>query len=134
MIYLTLVGIVLLGALASLLFGWFWYSGKAFGPIWMKEMGMAKPDISGGALKKMMIKMLACGFGAELLKSFCLLFLSVGLGINQFFLAFVLWLGFMVPILLNTVIYEKRSWKLFMIHGGYQLLSLFVIDLVFFLI
>jgi Protein of unknown function (DUF1761) len=36
----------------------------------------------------------------------------------------------MVPILLNGVAWEKRSWTLFAINGGYYLLSLFVAALI----
>lgn len=40
--------------------------------------------------------------------------------------AFFTWLGFFVPPLLNGVAWEKRSWTLAGIHGGYYLLSLLI--------
>ena len=41
-----------------------------------------------------------------------------------FFAAFFVWLGFIVPILLNGVAFERKSWKVFGIGAGYQALSL----------
>ena len=36
------------------------------------------------------------------------------------------WLGFFVPVDLNAVAWERKSWKLFSINAGYHLASLFV--------
>lgn len=35
------------------------------------------------------------------------------------------WLGFVVPLLLNSVAWGKGSWLLFAIHGGYYLVAMF---------
>ncbi|MBE8432688.1 DUF1761 domain-containing protein, partial [Leptospira interrogans serovar Pomona] len=41
-----------------------------------------------------------------------------------FFSGFYTWLGFYIPVLINTVAFEGRSWKLFFINAGYNLISL----------
>jgi hypothetical protein len=40
--------------------------------------------------------------------------------------AFFTWLGFVLPVLLRGVAWEKRSWALLGIDAGYQLVALFV--------
>jgi hypothetical protein len=41
-----------------------------------------------------------------------------------FFAGFFIWIGFVVPILLNGVAFERKSWKVFGIAAGFQFLSL----------
>jgi hypothetical protein len=36
------------------------------------------------------------------------------------------WLGFIVPILLGSVLYEKKSMKLFWINAGYNFITLLI--------
>lgn len=38
------------------------------------------------------------------------------------------WLGFFVPVDLNTISWEMKSWKLFFINTGYHLASLLVVS------
>jgi hypothetical protein len=40
------------------------------------------------------------------------------------------WLGFFVPVDINTVAWEMKSWKLFFINTGYHLLSLIVVAMI----
>ncbi|WP_033111281.1 DUF1761 domain-containing protein, partial [Leptospira interrogans] len=39
-------------------------------------------------------------------------------------------LGFYVPLLLNSVAFENKSWKLFAINAGYNLISLQVVAMI----
>lgn len=130
--YVTLFGIVLLAAVASFMIGWFWYSEKAFGVRWMRELGISKDPTA--ADKKNMGKVMAIQLVGEMVKAFFLLFLSSAFNANQFFIAIVIWIGFLVPSNLPTVLYEKRSWNLFMINIGYQLLSIVAMAFVFYII
>lgn len=41
-----------------------------------------------------------------------------------FFAGLFLWLGFVVPMLLNSVAFERKTWKVFGINAGYQFASL----------
>ena len=44
--------------------------------------------------------------------------------IYGFFAGFFLWLGFVVPILLNSVAFEQKKWSVFGINAAYQFVSL----------
>lgn len=132
MSYLVLFGVVLLGAVASFLVGWLWYSKKGFGDAWKREMGFSGE--SENYDKKAMMKTMSIGFVADLVKAFCLVFLTFALGLNQFFLSIIIWIGFIVPPVLSSVLYEKRSWRLFFISALYQLASLIAMSAIIYLI
>lgn len=130
--YLVLFGVVLVSAIASLVIGWIWYSPKFFGDIWKREMGFDGDSLNSD--KKSMIKSMSIGFIADIVKAFFLVFLTFSLGLNQFFLSLIIWIGFIVPPVLSSVLYEKRSWTLFFISSGYQLASLLAISFMIYLI
>jgi len=44
--------------------------------------------------------------------------------------AVFIWLGYVVPVLLNTVAFEKRSWKLFGINAGFHLAALLAMGMI----
>jgi hypothetical protein len=45
----------------------------------------------------------------------------------------VLWLGFMVPLLVDSVLWERRPWKLFLLNAGYRLVSIILMTAVYLL-
>lgn len=118
---------------AMVVIGLLWY-GPILGKTWMREMGIAtdhKPDAK--IVKRGMILMV---IGAMLTV------FALAHGIEAWrpsswklegdrpdaayglFGAFFPWLGFYVPLLLNSVAWESRSWKLFAINAGYHLVAL----------
>ena len=36
------------------------------------------------------------------------------------------WLGFIAPVTLGSVLWERKSWKLWMLNNGYQLVNICV--------
>lgn len=44
--------------------------------------------------------------------------------------AFWSWLGFIAPITLHSVIWEGKSWRLWLLNNGYNLVSLVLIGIV----
>jgi hypothetical protein len=47
-----------------------------------------------------------------------------------FFAGFFVWLGFILPILLNSVAFERKNWTAFGIQLGYQFISLQVMGMI----
>lgn len=130
---------VLVGVVASWLVGGVWY-GPLFGASWAREMGYAadfKP-----AKSEMMRAMGLNIFGTFLMAFVLAHDVAVwrpstwGVGADAapatygFFAGFFLWLGFIVPILLNGVAFERKSWKAFGINAGYQFLSLQIMGMI----
>jgi hypothetical protein len=124
---------ILVAVVANFFLGFVWYS-LVFGKAWAKEMGF---DISvkppGGAIAKGMIIMVIGHFfmayvfahniaawtfvpGMDVMP-------ATGAILNA---AGFTWLGFYVPIDLNGIAWERKSWKLFFINTGYHLAMLLV--------
>lgn len=122
--------IALLSAVVSFIIGWLWYSKFLFGKFWMTEMGITV-EPTNAEKKAMMPKVIGFGLLGDFAKSFVFLVIVSTLRANQFYLGVLIWIGFVLPMLLNMVIHEKKSWKLFMIHAGYYLVSILAIGFVF---
>ena len=123
---------ILVAVVASFAIGSLWY-GPLFGKTWAKAMGFAGMEPSGGEIARAM--------GLNILGTFLMAYVlahevvvwrpstwnagaDAAPAVYGFFAAFFVWLGFIVPILLNGVAFERKSWKVFGIGAGYQALSL----------
>jgi hypothetical protein len=124
---------ILAGVISNFVIGSLWY-GPLFGKAWMKEMGHG-PDWkpAGSAIAKGMLLSLVGAFFMSyvLAHSIPVWQPSVwGAGEDQpayvygFFGAFFSWIGFVVPVMLNSIGYEDKSWKNFSIGAGYQFVAM----------
>ena len=124
---------VLAAMAAVIAIGFLWY-GPILGKAWMKEMGMSPGQKPGpGVMQRAMILMVIgslltaamLALGVELWRlSDWRLGPSAPNATYGFFAAFFAWIGFHVPLLLGSVAWENRSWKLFYINAAYQFVSL----------
>ncbi len=123
---------VLLSAVASMIIGFVWY-GPLFGKMWMTLSGMTQEQIEQ-AKKSGMSSSYFIAFLGSLLMSYvlahALIFASTYLqvqGIQAGLTAgFWNWLGFIMPVTLGSVLWEKKPWKLWIINNGYHLITLLV--------
>ncbi len=111
---------VLACAIVSMIVGSLWY-GPLFGKTWSKMIGFTKEDMEKG--KKEMPKTYAMMFLGSLLTSFVLA-VTIGMApvvglMTGVTAAFWLWLGFVVPVKMGDVLFEKKQWDLFYIEIGY---------------
>lgn len=128
--------------LANIVLGFIWYAPQSpTGKTWMREMKMplnAKPD------PKEMGKSMGLMLVGAFLMMFVLAHFMVGfrdafrldgvatLGLMGGVTAgFLVWLGFMAPLSLNAVAFERRSWTLFGINAGYYLLTMLIAGAIF---
>ena len=128
---------VLAAVVVNFILGFLWYT-PLFGKIWGKEMGYdpnMKPD------RKVLVKGMAFMIIGNFLFAWVLAWTMAGwqyipgakeMGplVNALNSAFFLWLGFYFPGHLGATVWEKKSWKLFAINGGYNLASLLVVALI----
>ncbi len=125
---------------ASFVIGMLWH-GPLFGKIWMKEMKVpadSKPETV------QMIKSLALSILGSFLIAYVLAHNSAvwhfmaektfptpaNPAAMGFSAGFFTWLGFFVPVFLNNVAFENRTWKLFAINAGYQFVNLQAIAMI----
>ncbi len=121
---------VLAAAVASIVLGFVWY-GPLFGKPWMKLVGFTK-DSMDAAKKKGMIKNYVLMSLGSLVMAYVLahslVFASTytkTVGVSAGLLVgFWSWLGFVAPVKMGDQLWGGRPWMLFVIEGGYYLVSL----------
>jgi hypothetical protein len=120
---------VVVAALANYVIGAIWYAAL-FRKAWAKLSGVAE-------MKVTVLSVILALVGAFLMSwvlDHALIFASAyvkmtgaGGGLEG---AFFNWLGFVAPVTLGIVIYEKKSWKLWLLNNGYWLISLLVMGII----
>ncbi len=108
---------ILLAAVVSYVIGMLWYSPVLFGYQWMKlsKMHNAQPNkavfllgFAGTLLITLVLSYVIDAFGATTILS--------GAGVGA-----LVWLGFIAPIMANTILYEKTSVQLYLINVSHYL-------------
>ncbi|MEI1280173.1 DUF1761 domain-containing protein [Leptospira venezuelensis] len=123
---------ILVGVLANVVIGFLWF-GPIFGKVWAKEMGYENMEPDTKAMLKSIVIMIIGSFLTAYVLAHSLFVWKPsswnlpGDGpawMYGAYAAFYTWLGFYVPMLLGSVAWESKSWKLFFINAGYNLVSL----------
>lgn len=129
-----------LAIVANMVLGFVWYAAwSPTGSRWMKHQGLDPknlPKMSGAA---MAVPMLLMVLGATLMMFVfahnfaayrdAFMFSSGGYKMtvmDGIMGGFFTWLGFIVPLNLNQVAFEKKPWGLFGINAGYYLVTLLI--------
>jgi len=128
---INLIGVLVAG-LVGMLVGFSWY-GSVFGKQWIKWMGFTKEDIEEAKKKGMVLN-----YGLGLLGQFataCALSLLIAASFQYFSgfsysLIFWIWAGVVVPIQMGGVLWEGKSWKLFILNSAYSFVQLLAMGLV----
>ena len=123
----TILSIVL-ATIASIAIGFAWY-GPLLGKVWAKEQGWSDADMNKQKEKGMGtsygIMTIGSLLTAFILAQFIKLAGAVTAG-DGATIGFWAWLGFAVPLLLSSVLWEGKSWRLYGINVGYQLVTMIV--------
>lgn len=132
--------------LANMVVGFVWY-GPLFGKAWAKELGL---DMSKKPPAKEMYRAMGIMLIGTFLLAYCLAYnveawrtvmgvtiasgQAPGMQASQIPMILAInsavWttIGYFVPMILNQVAFEGRSWKLFFINAGYYLTSLAIMS------
>lgn len=125
-----------LSTLAIFILSFVWYV-PLFGKAWTREMGFAADhDPRGFALARSLgLTLLGAALTSVVLHNTMAVWLPRTWGLTTAgptvaehagSAAFFTWAGLVVPVLLRSVAWEARSWTLFAINAGFQLVSLAV--------
>jgi len=122
---------VLASGVAGVVIGMAWYAPTVFGSLWMKEAGLDPNSSKMEEGKKKMPLHAATAFVAGVVLAwvmayFALVWGSATLG-SALELGFWIWLGFMVPGHLSSVLWEGKSLKYFAINAGFWLVNTLVV-------
>ena len=123
---------ILVAAIVSVIVGMLWY-GPFFGKTWIKLSKISKSEMKR-AKEKGMAKEMIINFIGVILMAYVLSLavanygaLSIGYGIR---VAFLIWLGFIATVTLNTVLWEGKSWKLYFLNNSYNLVNLIIMAII----
>ncbi len=128
--YWALLGCVVF----SMIVGFIWY-GPLFGKIWSREMGWTEADKEKALANPTQMYV---SYGLTAVGSLAIAYvLAHGLVFGNAYLqmsglvgnlmgAFWYWLGFMVPVLLNEVLFGKKTWTTLAINVSYYLVLMLV--------
>ena len=119
---------IALAALSTFLIGGLWYSPAVFGKAWMKENGFKEEDMKGGN----MVKIFGIAFVLGLISAINLaMFMgpekNPSMGALWGFLAGAGWVATFVG---THYLFERRSFKLFLINAGYSIVALTVMGVI----
>lgn len=114
-----------------MILGALWYSPVLFGKQWMKLSGYTMKDLEKAKKDGGMGMKYFLAFVANLVMAYVVAVLIDLLDLASFGDAarvlLWLWLGLMVPILLNLTLWDKKPWGLLWLNASYYLVGLFVI-------
>ena len=125
---------VVVAAIINMVLGMLWY-GPFFGKAWMKMTGVSRDGMQNNpAAKSAMYRSMVIAFIIALVQNIVLAHLIVfsvaaaGIGGVQagVWIAFFVWLGFVLPAHSGVYLWESKPIKLWAIYSGYYLVLLLI--------
>lgn len=123
---------VFVSGVAAMAVGFLWY-GPLFGKVWMKHMRFSKEDMDK-AKAKGMAKSYVLMFIAALVTAFVLAQVFVEFNVSTVVGgltgALWMWLGFMATKSIGVVLWEGKSWNLWVLNALHDFISLAVMGVI----
>ena len=130
---------IAVAVLAIIIIGFVWY-GPLLGNAWMREMDLPQDFKPAAAqIKRSLLLMIVSAVFSTVALDIAIQVLrpstwDAGDDVADIFYGVLaplgVWAGFYLPLLLNGVACENRSWKLFGINAGYHLAALLVAGMI----
>ena len=129
---------VLASGISNIIVGFLWY-GPLFGKPWASMMGLNfdSPEAMKEMQKKAIPGYIGSFIGALVMAyvlshsiTFASSYMNVsgyGAGLSS---AFWMWLGFIAPVTVGVVFWDRKPWKLWFINGGYWLVTLLIMGVI----
>lgn len=112
---------ILAGGVAATIIGFAWYAPVVFGNTWMKAAGINPEHANEG--KRQMVTRALIGLIFALVLSWVMAHFAIVWGAftvgSALELGFWIWLGFMVPLQISPVLWEKKSITYCAVNAGY---------------
>ncbi|SMD32761.1 Protein of unknown function [Reichenbachiella faecimaris] len=119
---------ILAAALSTFLIGGIWYSPIAFGKAWMKENSFSEDDLKKGNMSKIFGLSFILGLVAAINLA---MFLGPDTDLSTgAFYGFLAGAGWVATFLGTHYLFERRSFKLFLINAGYSVVALTLMGLI----
>jgi hypothetical protein len=115
-------------ALSTFLIGGLWYSPAVFGKVWMKENGLTEEEVKkGNKVKIFGLAFLLAVISAINLAMFMGPEKNPAMGALWGFLAGTGWVSTFVG---THYLFERKSFKLFLINAGYSVVALTIMGII----
>ena len=119
---------ILVSALSTFLIGGLWYSPAVFGKAWMRENGLTEEALKNSNMTKIfLIAFLLALVAAINLAMFLGPEVNVTMGAFYGFLAGFGWVAMFIG---THYLFERKSFKLFLINAGYSIVALTVMGVI----
>ena len=123
---------ILFAGVVSVVIGFVWYHPKVFGSAWVRLTNLSPEAVEKG--KKRMPLMAFFGLVASMLAAYVMNYFGVAWGVYDVIgaieLGFWCWIGFVAPTMLGIVLWEQKSFKLYLINVLYWLVSFIAMAIV----
>lgn len=123
---------IIIAAIVAFAVGALWH-GPLFGKTWMKLAGVSMKTIKKAKLtpaQSMGMGFVAIVVTAYVLQIMFVKFIHPATTKDAVITAFLLWLGFIAPVVFGNFIWENKSLKLTVFNGVYRLVELAVLAVV----
>ncbi|MEK7133516.1 MAG: DUF1761 domain-containing protein [Patescibacteria group bacterium] len=123
---------VFAAGVASVLIGWVWYHPKVFGNAWVR-LNNITPEMAERGKKNRHLHALISLF-AGMMAAYVMNYFGIAWGVYDWIgaieLGFWCWVGFVAPVMLGTVLWEHKPFRLYLINSLYWLVTLIVMAVV----
>lgn len=128
---LTFLPIIAAG-LANLILGYIWYHPKVFGSAWMRLSNVTPEMAEKGGRRSHLYGILAlvAGMAVASVMSYLASISGTQDPLHAIYLGALLWVGFIAPTMLGTILWDHKSIWFYCINAGYWLVSFIVIALI----
>lgn len=119
---------ILVSALSTFLIGGVWYSPAVFGKAWMRENGFTEEELRKGNMVKIFGLSFVLGLVAAInLAMFLGNEMDAAMGALYGFLTGFGWVAMFIG---THYLFERKSFKLFLINAGYSVVALTIMGLI----
>lgn len=117
---------ILAAGISNVIIGFIWYHPRVFGAVWMR-LANVTPEMAEKGKRRMPVYVIIALLGS-MLAAWAMNYVGIALGIYDwvgavFELALWTWLGFVVPTMLGSVLWEHRPLGLYFINAFYWLVA-----------
>ena len=116
---------VVLAVLANFILGFVWYAPSVFGKQWMKAVGLKAKDMKDNKdMGTTYMAMLVFSFLSNSTLAIMMMLMGVTAAFYCLLTGLIIGFFFTFAYMLNTNAFEKRSFEVTMINGGYVMVAL----------
>ncbi|MCB9359301.1 DUF1761 domain-containing protein [Candidatus Woesearchaeota archaeon] len=120
---------VIVAAIVSVVLGMIYYGPQAFGKLWMKLANVKKSSSKSKMKISMLLGLIQSIVIAWVLAIFIVDTADIWAAGR---IALLIWVGFIVTTKAGVVLWEGKSWRLWLLNIGYDVISLVAMTLVLF--